>query len=484
MKKQSSQETPKTKVYGQPLAQLFSRIQQIPRAPQSAEILRNLSEALKKHGLDYHSRTLKRQLQGRIAYVPQALETEFLQWIKARFPQGSASLIEEFHKEKNQLQYSEDPHLYVTPRTFRQLTQAYLWIHKGMSKRKLALRLEESLRRKKIILGLETLQATLGGKTQKVRKILEDELRFLLEEAGYRTETQLQALLKNSQDDESLVSIEVQSESFLQVLEAYRLRSPHHSKRQLALELQKRLKNKGYSYHLSSLQSILEGKTHRTRKILLETLKEILELSGWDNTESVEGFLSSLPRALSDEHQYRPVQDLPEKIDGILQKNPGMTRRQLAILLQENLRAKNFDFSLNTLQYILGGKTQKVRGVIIDLLDEYQKQDKLPTLSRIASNTSFNPSLAEELCKNYRVYLEAPQEKKADCRDHLFKTRQKLIMQRWKVRHPKPATSNRKIHARKTDTFAWKEDSHSHRDEHDTEPSVAYAVGESLTRYF
>ncbi len=484
MKKKPSQDIPKVKIYGQPLARLFSQIQRIPHAPQSVEILRDLSHALEKHGLSYHSRTLKRQLQGRIAYVPLALETEFLHWIKSRLPHESNALIKNFDDEKQQLQHSDDPQLYVNPEVFRQLTQAYLWVRKGLSKRKLALLLEKSLQQKNIALGLETLQATLGGKTQKVRKILEDELRSLLKAEGYQNEKQLQELFEKSRSDESLVSVVVESEAFLQVLEAYRLRSPHHSKRQLALELQKRLKNKGYSYHLSSLQSILEGKTHRTRKVLLETLKEILESTGWNSTKSVEVFLDSLPSAVSAEHQYRPIQDLTEKIDGILQKNPGLTRRQLAILLRQDLLEKNFEFSLNTLQYILGGKTRKVRGIVLDLLDEYQKQDQLSSLVHTTSKTPHDQSLAERLCQDYQVYLEAPQEKKADCRDHLFKVRQKLIMQRWKVRHPKTPVNNRKPHLRKTDAVFWKEEAHSHRDEHDNEPNVAYAVGENFGRHF
>src|SRR5262249_38762394 len=155
-----------------------------------------------------------------------------------------------------------------------------LFRHKGMSRRKLALQLGRSLKDKKITLGLETLQAALSGKTQKVRKVLEEELLNCFFAEGFKNREEVEAFIHGTGNAGHQEVQKVDVGHLSSWTEAYLLKHPGLSRRQLALRLRHRLNEKGYVYHLSSVQSVLEGKTRKTRRVILDTLQELLQLDG------------------------------------------------------------------------------------------------------------------------------------------------------------------------------------------------------------
>jgi hypothetical protein len=147
----------------------------------------------------------------------------------------------------------------------------------------------------------------------------------------------------------------------------------------LALRLQHRLQEKGYAYHLSSLQSVLEGKTHKTRKVIVDTLQELLQADGLDASDKIADFVRSAEGAPLEWSHYLSAQDIPHQVETLLQRQSGLTRRQLALQLRADLKEKEFNFSLSTLQYLLAGKTQRVKKVVADLLEAYLQPGGMPS---------------------------------------------------------------------------------------------------------
>src|SRR5262249_45746884 len=135
------------------------------------------------------------QLLGSIEYIPAALEHSVVHWMQSHPVTGQKKLLDNFTREKTALDRSSDGSLYVSPRFLQQMADAYLFRHKGMSRRKLALQLSRSLKDKKISLGLETLQAALSGKTQKVRKVLEEELLNCFFAEGFKNREEVEAFI-------------------------------------------------------------------------------------------------------------------------------------------------------------------------------------------------------------------------------------------------------------------------------------------------
>ena len=70
------------KIHGGPLQKAFAALLKAPQAPSQAKALKQLQGLLQGKGVDYHARTIKRQLQGDIEYIPQILEDAFFEWME------------------------------------------------------------------------------------------------------------------------------------------------------------------------------------------------------------------------------------------------------------------------------------------------------------------------------------------------------------------------------------------------------------------
>jgi len=432
-----------SKVYGAPLQGLYRRLQTTPGIPRQPEILRELSSLLQNEGLEYHLRTLKRQLLGDIEYVPLTLEKIFIQWLDAKLPKVSASLRAEFERAKSDLGESKDQDLYVPPEFFIEMANAYLFLHKEISRRALALKLKESLAQKNIAIGLETLQAALSGKTLKIRKILEDELLGYLSAEGFGSREEVLQLLEKSRAEGMGEVKKVDVGNLPEKVDAFLMNQPGVSRRQLAISLQKKLSEKGYRYHLSSLQSTLEGKTRKTRQAVLEAMESLFAEGGNSVLELKTEEMSPEQREW---HHYISAEGLPGLVDQLLQAHPGLTRRQIALSLQGDLKGRNFKFSLNTLQYILGAKTRRVKKVVLDLLESYlSSPDFLEKLQQNAASVGTGrPSLEHRLALAYERLQSAPEAQRHYYRQVFLDTRNELIKKRWLKKHPKVHSRGRK----------------------------------------
>ncbi|HKX12909.1 MAG TPA: hypothetical protein VJP40_07130, partial [bacterium] len=212
----------------------------MPASPRQPEWIRELGKALEKEGFHYHPRTLKRQLLGSIEYIPGKLEEAFLDQLKAKPVAGQKKLLEGFVQAKAALENSSDDSLYVSPKFLTQMADAYLYRHKGLSRRRLALSLSESLEKHGVSIGLETLQAALSSKTQKVRKVLEEELLDYFRAEGFAGRAEVEAYLNEAEASGRGEVRKVEVGDLSQWADAYLLKHPGLSRRQLALQVRDR----------------------------------------------------------------------------------------------------------------------------------------------------------------------------------------------------------------------------------------------------
>lgn len=443
-------EPPAVKVFGAPLQNLYRGLLRTPRAPRQPELIRTLSQSLEGQGLHYHPRTLKRQLLGSIEYIPEPLEKSLLHWLEEHPIPGKKSLLENFVQEKSALAKSQDDSLYVPPAFLHQMADGYLFRHKGLSRRKLALQLGASLKAKGLSIGLETLQAALSGKTQKVRKVLEEELLGYFLAEGLADRAAVEAYLEAAEGSGKQEVQKIEVGDLSHYADAYLLKHRGLSKRQLALRLQQRLQEKGYAYHLSSLQSVLEGKTHKTRKVIVDTLQELLEADGLDAADKVADFVRSAGGASLEWSQYVAAEAVPGQVERLLQAAPGLTRRQIALQLQTDLKAREFHFSLSTLQYLLAGKTQRIKKVVAELLEGYLKPGGLPAFAapaRLYPLHGGRQALQKRVEESLSRYLAASGPEREALR-HLFIQARWELIRRVSLKRNQPAPSRRPASSR------------------------------------
>lgn len=467
------------KIHGAPLQKAFGALLKVPEAPSQARVLKELQKLLEAKGLSYHARTIKRQLQGDIEYIPQILEDAFFAWLKKAHPRFQDGVTQSFEREKGRLANLHGDDLYVSPVLLLKMADAFLLRHKDMSRRRLALALQASLVQKDITLGLETLQAALSGKTQKVRQVVEEHLLGFFLRDGFENRAAVLAFLE-SQEGEGVAEVQkIDVGDVAEAVDAFLIRGEGFTKRQLALVLKNRLAEKGYVYHLSSIQSILEGITRKTRKVVLDTLQEIFASQG-------NGAKTALnPSQLQWTH-YVDASDIPERAGRLIETHPTLTRRQIASLLQQDLRDRNFSFSLNTLQFILGGKTKRVKKVVTEVLDSYGSdadafankiRERIPLLVRKGRT-----AVGQRVQEAYDRLQRATGGERNALLASFLALREDLIRNRWAKRRP-PVRYRRKS----SDSSAWehsmeKESEGTYYSDYSGEADVAYNVDVSIKR--
>lgn len=431
------------KVFGKPLQGLYAKFIKEKGVPCQPDLIREFCHSLSEQGLHYHPRTIKRQLLGNIEYIPEALEKIMVHWIQVQSKLSYQRLLREFKKNKKDLENSHDQTLYVSPQFFTRMGDGYFYLHKQLSRRQLALKLQEALKKKKVIIGLETLQAALAGKNQKIRKVLEDEMKQFFFQEGFETKDKIEKFLEEIQQKGFQEFEKVEVNNIEEIIDAYLLKSLGLSKRQLALKIKDRLEKKGYTYHLSSIQSVIEGKTRKTKRAILDIIHDLLKEEGIDNPENMHDYLNSLSESQRHWHCYVSADSIPNIVQKLLDQNPTLTRRRLALILQDELNEKGFKFSLNSLQYILGGKTKRTRQVVHETLESYLKgEDFKKLLLRTEdkySSRKGRPSLSYQVLEAFRKFHQAKGEEQNVAHENFLRVRVELIKTRWERRfHKKP----------------------------------------------
>ncbi|OGQ91496.1 MAG: hypothetical protein A2289_19505 [Deltaproteobacteria bacterium RIFOXYA12_FULL_58_15] len=244
------------------------------------QLARLLRERLSARGIDYHDRTLRRQMDGGVATVPRCLEDELATLLinTDRYADRD-EVVRRIEVSEPLIDAEKRKPPYVS--VGRLVPLARLWLHFNpkRSKRYLATRIHSDLAAEGISLGVAPLQMALVGKGRWARREILEAILVRLRPHNIRSERAALAARDNAADavNESLRGREVvQTELFAELATVW---SRHHGgrpKRQLALQLQRCLAEQNTPAGLHHLQKLLNGQRGGGQRRILVALENLV----------------------------------------------------------------------------------------------------------------------------------------------------------------------------------------------------------------
>ena len=330
-------------------------------------LARNLQESLAKRGVDYHQRTLKRQLQGAISSVAPEVETVMQEiLIESDGLRTAADIDQALASSGIQVTREERLPLYVSLDGTLALAQLWYYLNPGKSKRFLACRLGQDLGRDGVRRNVDSLQRTLAAKQCLARREVREKLLDYLAEDGVGSEAEALALsqsraqeIRQSRESRGFVG----SERFRHLCRLWQLLHHEPSSRRLALLLQKKLSERGVAIGLHRIQVLVNGKTRRVRCGLLAALEEMLGEVFPQNLDKEISKLSRDNPTIADLSwvQAEPIASLARKW---ISQHPQVSMRQLAIRVSRTIQQMGYSRSPSAIQLIVGGWKKKTRGFV------------------------------------------------------------------------------------------------------------------------
>ena len=360
------------------------------QAPDREALARELREHLGALGVDYHVRTLKRQLTGSVSSVPREVEAAMRHLLLRANPLRTDVDIEQAlgaaglsvgHDER---QPTYLPTLRIVP-----LAQLWLLFNPTRSRRSLAVVLSERLARRGIQLKVDPLQNILAGRQPLARREIHDALLALLSAHGIGSQAEAGRCWQEHQHDIAAYledRVLVPAGPLVDLARAWKVRNHQPSSRHLAAVLQHKLGDRGLDLSLHQIQVALDGRAEHVRHAL------IAELEGLVREGLPEG--GDLASEVAARNQARQVDLCWVKAEPIsalatawLAQHPGATRRQLAFRVAKSARRMGYATSPNTIQSILGGHKQRTRGFVYRaMLKQFPgSRDRVPEEHTIAA---------------------------------------------------------------------------------------------------
>src|SRR3990172_9604363 len=332
-------------------------------------LARELQEHLRTLGVDYHVRTLKRQLAGSVSSVLPQVQAA-MRHILLRVDGLRTDLdIEEALGAAG---------LWVSPEERRPedlsnerivpLAQLWLLFNPNHSGRSLATSLCERLAHRGVQLTVNSLQSILAGRQSLARREVHEALLALLSAHGIASEAE--ALVRWQQHQKDIAAylgdrtLE-SAEPLMDLARAWKLRTHQPSSRHLAVILQQRLRKRGFELGLNRIQEALDGKAKHVRRALIVEMEGLLREAlpeGHDLAKEVAAAAQKQTR------QTDPCWGKAEPISalakGWLEQHPSTTMRQLSIRVAKSARRMGYATSPITVQQILGGHRKRTRGFV------------------------------------------------------------------------------------------------------------------------
>lgn len=332
-------------------------------------LARELQEHLETLGVDYHVRTLRRQLAGSVSSVPPEVQAAM-----RRVLLRADGLRNDFDIEKALAAAGlwvgpeERQPKHLSTERIVPLAQLWLLLNPTRSKRSLATMLSERLARRGVQLKVDPLQNILAGRKALARREVQEALLGLLSVHGIASEAEARARWQQHEKDIAAYFQDRALESadrLLDLARAWKLRNHQPSSRRLAVILKQKLREHGFDRALNRIQKALDGKAKRIRRAL------IVEMEGLLREALPEGHDLTIEIAAAAQDQARQL-DLcwveAEPIAALakdwLAQHPGATMRQLAIRVAKSARRMGYAASHNTIQPILGGHKKRTRGFV------------------------------------------------------------------------------------------------------------------------
>ena len=339
--------------------------------PESSResLARDLRDYLEGPGVQYHMRSLKRQLSGGVATVPasvqQAMQDMLLRDTSMQTPADiefalwSAGLAVVTDRRRS---------AYVSAERILPLTQLWLILNPARSRRSLAATLSRRLARRGIDLKVDLLQVVLAGRQPTARREILEEFLRMLEAHGVASESEAVTRYVEHASDIAGYTAARRLEPVQRLVSlvlAWKVHTRKPSLRQLAFRLKDRLSVRGLHLSAARIQVALAGKTKTVRAAL------VLEMEALLRTVLPEGqeLSAAIAAAAADRTRIDDLRWVDARRVSVLAKrwlsaNPGASMRQLAIRVAETARRLGYSTSSNTIQPILGGHKKKARGFV------------------------------------------------------------------------------------------------------------------------
>jgi len=265
------------------------------------------------------------------------------------------------------------------------LMWGYLFVDKNMSQRSLALKLSERIRKQGSRVSVETIQRAFGSGQEYVQAIIKEALLDEYRDSGFKTPLQIKKYV-NKHKEQALHDHKLLNSSKVnELIKIWMLKSEVKSKRDLAKGLRKKLAEKGYDYHLGSLQNIFSNKIKETKQVVYDTLREFLIEEFYKSETVFDKELAGINDEVVEGYQVMSTGLLKKACREFLQDNSVWTKRKLAIQLAEDLTSQGFKISYNSLQYALAGKRDSVKKIVYHKMLDYIEnppRDKSKTIVR------------------------------------------------------------------------------------------------------
>ncbi|MCP5467995.1 MAG: hypothetical protein H7A32_01845 [Deltaproteobacteria bacterium] len=193
------------------------------------------------------------------------------------------------------------------------------------------------------------------------------------------------------------------------------------------------------------IKAFKQEKKHSNSKLGQKASKKVFREN--ENNKIAKSVFSS-QNDDSELKQYVDAQVVIDAAKKIFDQYPQLTKRQLALLIKESSHNLGFEFSLNTLQYILAGKTNKSRRVLLIVLNSFLEdveafQAKIDV--QLQQNRQGRPSLYQKLQEAYHDWEDeektSPNHENHDRKDEYLRLREDFIKRRYTKSYGKKSWS-------------------------------------------
>jgi len=378
--------------------------------PNSSQegLANEMRRRLATRGIQYHTRTLKRQLTGAVSSVPPEVEAEMRQLLTQG--NGLRTLCDiERALAASGLEVAPGERIspYVRVEHLVPLVQLWLHLHPDKPKRFLARRLRDELNGGDDPYTVDSLQGILAGKQHRfARRAVLEGLLALLAESGVASEEEARTRYLDLAD-EIAASVErrevVSSPGFVRLCRFWQLRHHEPSSRRLALMLRQRLAAGGLpSLSLPHIQNLVSGRTRGVRRAVLQVLVELVRQE-LHQGETLEQEVAKVFPQMADLGWVK-AEAVAAPAREWVARHPGTSARQLALRLADAVRRMGYPMSHNSIQPILGGWKKKARRFVyramLALMEEpWPKSLEEPVQVRCLTKGCVFPAVQEGLCR-------------------------------------------------------------------------------------
>lgn len=331
-------------------------------------LARELQAHLRTLGVEYHVRTLKRQLAGSVSSVPPEVQAA-MRHVLLRVDGLRTDLDIEKALGAAGLWVAPNERQPDYLSTERIVPSAQLWLlfNPNRSRRSLATLLCERLAHRGVQLTINPIQDILAGRQSLARREVHEALLALLSAHGIASEAEACVRWQQHQKDIAAYLRDRALESadrLVDLARAWKLRTRQPSSRHLAVILQQKLRKRGFELGLDRIQEALGGKAKRVRRALIVEMEGLLREALPEGHHLANEVAAAQQQTRQTDLCWVKAEPISALAKGWVAQHPGATLRQLSIRVAKSARRMGYATSPSTVQGILGGYTKRTRGFV------------------------------------------------------------------------------------------------------------------------